>query len=104
LGTSEDMSTLIIRTRTGDIFARNAVKMNLIETNTEVDMDSLDTAVNEKYKRERAQEFNDVQLLVLDALADPLKRSEAIQQFVCLYRTPSQTKPQEIVRNDCTGC
>jgi coenzyme F420 hydrogenase subunit beta len=104
LGTSEDMSTLIIRTRTGDVFTRNAVKMNLIETSDEVDMAALDSAANEKDKRERAQEFNDVQLLMLDALADPLKRSEAIQQFVRLYRTPTRTKPQEIVRSDCTGC
>jgi len=104
LGSSEDMSTLIIRTRTGDVFTRNAVKMNLIETSDEVDMAALDSAANEKDKRERAQEFNDVQLLMLDALADPLKRSEAIQQFVRLYRTPTRTKPQEIVRSDCTGC
>jgi len=104
LGTSEDMSTLIIRSRTGDVFTRNAVKMNLIETSDEVDMAALNSAANEKYKRERAQEFNDVQLLVLDALADPLKRSEAIQQFVRLYRTPGWTKTQESVRSDCTGC
>ena len=104
LGTSEDMSTLIIRTRTGDVFTRNAVKMNLIETSDEVDMAALDSAANEKDKRERAKEFNNVQLLMLDALADPLKRSEAIQQFVRLYRTPTRTKPQEIVRSDCTGC
>ena len=103
-GTSEDMSTLIIRTRTGDVFTRNAVKMNLIETSDEVDMAALDSAANEKDKRERAQEFNDVQLLMLDALADPFKRSEAIQQFVRLYRTPTRTKPHEIVRSDCTGC
>jgi coenzyme F420-reducing hydrogenase beta subunit len=104
LGTAEDTSTLLIYTRTGDVFTRNAIKMKLINTTDKVDLNALKIAAEEKSRRERAQAFQDVRILMLDALADPLKRGEAIQQFVRLYRTPAPSKPQEIVRNSCTGC
>jgi hypothetical protein len=95
---------MLIYTSTGDVFARNAIKMNLIETTDKVDLKLLMAASEEKSRRARAQAFKDVRILMLDALANPLKRGEAIQQFVRLYRTPVQSKPQEIVRNNCTGC
>jgi hypothetical protein len=41
---------------------------------------------------------------MLDALADPLKRNEAIQQFVRLYRTPVHAGAKEPARSGCTGC
>jgi len=104
LGTDQDASTLLIYTRTGDVFTRNAIKMKLINTTDKVDLNALKIAAEEKSRRERAQAFQDVRILMLDALADPLKRGEAIQQFVRLYRTPAPSKPQEIVRNSCTGC
>jgi coenzyme F420 hydrogenase subunit beta len=104
LGTAEDASTLLIYTRTGDVFTRNAIKMKLINTTDKVDLDALKIAAGEKSRRDRAQAFQDVRILMLDALSDPLKRGEAIQQFVRLYRTPAPSKPQEIVRNGCTGC
>jgi len=104
LGTAEDASTLLIYTRTGDVFTRNAIKMHLINTTDKVDLKALKVAAGEKSRRERAQAFQDIRVLMLDALVDPLKRGEAIQQFVRLYRTPVSSKPQEIVRNSCTGC
>jgi len=104
LGTAEDASTLLIYTTTGDVFTRNAIKMKLINTTDKVDLNALKKAAEEKSRRERAQAFQDVRILMLDALADPLKRGEAIQQFARLYRTPVASKPQESVRNSCTGC
>jgi coenzyme F420 hydrogenase subunit beta len=104
LGAKEDASTLIIRTRIGDVFVRNAIQMNLLETSKDVDMDVLAAAAGEKDRRERAKVFKDLQVLMLDALADPALRGQAIQQFVRLYRTPVSSAPQEIVRNSCTGC
>lgn len=104
LGAKGDASTLIIRTRTGDIFVRNAVQMNLLETSMEVDTDALAAAAREKDRRERAKAFKDLRVLMLDALADPMKRSEAIQQFVRLYRTPSPSEAKETIRSSCTGC
>jgi hypothetical protein len=86
------------------VFVRNAVQMNLLETSTQVDQSALAAAVQEKDKRARAKAFQDLQILMLDSLADPLKRGEAIQQFVRLYRTPMRTDPQVGVRSNCTGC
>jgi coenzyme F420 hydrogenase subunit beta len=104
LGAPEGESTLIIRSRTGDIFVRNAVQMNLLETSFEVNEEALKAAASEKERRERAMAFRELRLRMLDALADPYKRGEAIQQFVRLYRTPAPTNVQEIIRSSCTGC
>jgi coenzyme F420 hydrogenase subunit beta len=104
LGARDDTSTLIIRSRTGDVFVRNSIQMNLLKTEQEVDMEALAAAANEKDRRERAKDFKDLRVLMLDALDDPLKRGEAIQQFVRLYRTPVRSGAQEVVRSNCTGC
>ena len=104
LGAPKDASTLIIRTRTGDVFARNAVQMNLLEIGDSVDTAALAAAASEKERRGRAQAFKDLQVLMLDALADPLKRGEAIQQFVRLYRTPIRSGAPEAGRAGSTGC
>jgi coenzyme F420 hydrogenase subunit beta len=104
LGARDDTSTLIIRTHTGDVFVRNSIKMNLLKTEHEVDMEVLAAAANEKDRRERAKDFKDLRVLMLDALDNPLKRGEAIQQFVRLYRTPVRSGIQEVVRSNCTGC
>jgi coenzyme F420-reducing hydrogenase beta subunit len=104
LGAPEGTSTLIIRSRIGDVFVRNAIQMNLLETTHRVDEAALAAAAAEKDRRERAQAFKDLQILMLDGLADPLKRSEAIQQFVRLYRTPLRAGAPQEVRSGCTGC
>jgi coenzyme F420-reducing hydrogenase beta subunit len=104
LGAPEGTSTVIIRSRAGDVFTRNAVQMKLLETYPQVDQTALAAAAQEKDKRARAQAFRDLQILMLDSLADPLKRGEAIQQFIRLYRTPMRTDPQAGVRSNCTGC
>ena len=87
-----------------DIFVRNAIQMNLLATSQEVDLEALSAAASEKDRRQRAKAFNDLRVLMLDALADPMKRGEAIQQFVRLYRTPADSTAKEIVRSSCTGC
>ncbi|MFC1936057.1 Coenzyme F420 hydrogenase/dehydrogenase, beta subunit C-terminal domain [Chloroflexota bacterium] len=104
LGAGEEASTLMVYSSVGDVFTRNAIRMNLLEVTDKVDLELLKAAADEKGRRERAQELKDFRVLMLDAMADPLKRGEAIQQFVRLYRTPTRSKPQEAVRNGCTGC
>ena len=104
LGAPEGASTLIIRSRMGDVFVRNAIQLNLLETTHRVDEAALAAAAAEKDRRERAQAFKDLQILMLDGLADPLKRNEAIQQFVRLYRTPVRPGVREELRSGCTGC
>jgi hypothetical protein len=104
LGAGKGASTLIIRTRTGDVFVRNAIQMNLLMTSDKVDVKLIAAAAEEKDRRKRARAFKDLRVLMLDALADPQKRGEAIQQFVRLYRTPTRTSAEENVRSGCTGC
>jgi coenzyme F420 hydrogenase subunit beta len=104
LGAPENYSTLIARTRIGEIFIRNATQMNLLETTHQVDENLLAAASAEKDRRTRAQAFKDLQILMLDGLADPLKRNDAIQLFIKLYRTPSRTGEAASIRSGCTGC
>jgi coenzyme F420 hydrogenase subunit beta len=103
-GTSEEFSTLIIRTRTGDVFVRNAIQMGLLETQDAVDEEELKIAAKDKARRARAQDFNELNILMLDALADPMQRNQVIQQFVRLYRTPTRSIKSDQPRGSCTGC
>jgi coenzyme F420-reducing hydrogenase beta subunit len=104
LGAPENYSTLIARTRIGEIFIRNATQMNLLETTHQVDESLLAAATAEKDRRTRAQAFKDLQILMLDGLADPLKRNDAIQLFIKLYHTPARSGDKASIRSGCTGC
>jgi len=104
LGAPEGASTVIVRTRSGDIFIRNALQLNLLETSPDIDPEALQAAANEKDRRLRAQAFKDLEILMLDGLANPHLRNEAIQQFIRLYRTPIRSKANETVRSGCGGC
>ncbi len=104
LDANADAASLLIRTRAGDVFVRNAVQMGLLETGRDVDEAALAAAAGDKDRRARAEAFQDWRVLALDALADPLKRGEAIQQFTRLYRTPSRAGAPTRARNGCTGC
>jgi coenzyme F420-reducing hydrogenase beta subunit len=104
LGAPEGSATLIVRSRIGDVFVRNAVLMNLLEVDYKVDLNVLENAAAEKDRRERALAFKGLQILMLDALADPMKRGEAVQQFTRLYRTPVRSGSNDTPRSGCTGC
>lgn len=104
LGAPEGMSTLVIRSGVGDVFVRNAIQMNLLETSHRVDETVLAAAAVEKDRRERAQAFKDLQILMLDGLSDPFKRNEALQMFARLYRTPERPGGTHEARSGCTGC
>jgi coenzyme F420 hydrogenase subunit beta len=104
VGAPEYASSIVIRTRVGDIFVRNALQMNLLEVTHDVNLEEIDRAAAEKDRRLRAQAFKDLRVLMLDALADPLRHNEAVAQFVRLYRTPVRPGATDQVRNGCTGC
>lgn len=104
LGSAQGWSTLVIRTRTGDAFVRNSVRMRLLETRDDVDEEALAQAAAQKRGRDRAQAFDTLELLMLDALVDPAARGEAIQQFARLYRTPTHSRTVQPLVNGCTGC
>jgi coenzyme F420-reducing hydrogenase beta subunit len=104
LGAPDGKSTLIIRSPAGEVFVRNANQLHLLDLAPDVDSASLEAASGEKDRRERAQAFNDLNILMLDALADPMQRNNAIKQFVRLYRTPTRSTAPTKASNTCTGC
>jgi coenzyme F420 hydrogenase subunit beta len=108
VGAPEGYSTLIARTQVGQAFVQNATTMKLLETVDAVDEDALNRASSEKDRRERAQAFDALQVLMLDALRDPQKRAQVKQQLDLLYGRPRPMTKKEDYRNagcgDCTGC
>lgn len=104
IGAPPDSSTIIVRSRIGETFLHNAVRVNLLEIVKGVDEKLLEQAAKEKRKRDPGMERKELRILMLDALADPVKRNEAIQQFIRVYRTPVRSGPDEIAQSDCTGC
>jgi coenzyme F420 hydrogenase subunit beta len=104
VGAPAGASTLIIRSRTGEMFVRNAIQLSLLDTSQNVDQDAIMAAAKQKQARERAEVFKDLRILMLDALADPMQHSEAVKQFVRLYRTPMPSGLPENSRRGCSGC
>jgi coenzyme F420 hydrogenase subunit beta len=105
VGAIEGHVTLITRSRVGDQAVDNAVRFKLLEIRDEVNAAALEKASAAKERRERAQAFDELTLLTLDALADPQKRAEARALFGRLYRLPSQTtKKEDAIYAGCSGC
>ena len=107
IGAQPGYATLIARTPAGEIFVRNAVEFGLLETTTQVDEAALHSAKTEKDRRARAQAFDEVRILMLDALDNPKKRAQVRKQFVNLYGLP-QVKTSNSKREECdvscSGC
>jgi coenzyme F420-reducing hydrogenase beta subunit len=108
VGARDGHSTVIARTRVGEAAVQNAVAMKLIETVDDVNEGALDRAALEKDRRERAQAFDELQVLALDALRDPRKRAEVKMQFDLLYGRARAISKKEDYRyagcGDCSGC
>ncbi len=108
VGARDGYATAIVRTNIGQIFVQNATTMKLVETLDEVDEAALYRASAAKDRRERAQAFDELQVLLLDALRDPRKRAEVKQQFDLLYGRPRAMTQREDYRyagcGDCSGC
>lgn len=108
VGALKGYSTVIVRSLTGQVFMQNATQMKLLETNGQTDQSAIDQATAEKDRRARAQAFDELQLLMLDSLRDPQKRSQIKLQFDLLYGRPRPMTNKEDYRNagcgDCSGC
>lgn len=105
VGALPDHATLITRTLAGEACVENARSFGLLETIPEVDEVALKRAKSEKDRRERAQAFDEVRILMLDALGDPKKRAQVRQQFAHLYGAPQEgiSRKEECDVN-CDGC
>ena len=108
VGAQEGYATLLVRTPVGMTFVENAQTMKLIETTDAVDVNALRHATIDKDRRERADAFDELQVLMLDALRDPRKRAEVKQQFDLLYGRERALNRKEDYRyagcGDCSGC
>ncbi len=108
VGAVSGSSTMIVRTAVGQVFVQNALAMKLIDMQDKTDDAALERASAEKDRRERAQAFDELQLVMLDALRDPQKRSQVKMQFDLLYGRGRSISNKEDIRyagcGDCSGC
>jgi coenzyme F420 hydrogenase subunit beta len=109
VGAKQGYSTLITRTEAGEDCLWNAIDLGLVQVVAEVDEDALKVAQEEKERRERAQAFDELMLMMLDALREPQKRSEVRQEFVRLFEVENVAGPVEEGTRygtcaQCSGC
>jgi len=106
LGAKEGYCTLITRSEAGTICLRNAVSFGLLESVDEIDEAALSRAAEEKDRRKRAQAFDQLKLLMLDALRDPQKWVEAKREFSRLYGTKEtvQARKERECHDSCAQC
>jgi coenzyme F420 hydrogenase subunit beta len=109
VGAKEGYCTLITRSEVGEECLQNALGLELLEIVEEVDDKALNSAKEEKERRDRAQAFDDLMLMMLDALREPQKRAEVRKEFVRLYEVESVPEStEEGTRHgacgQCSGC
>jgi coenzyme F420 hydrogenase subunit beta len=109
VGAKEGYSTVLVRSEAGEQCLQNALDLGLLEVVDEVDEEALKLAQEEKEARDRAQAFDDLMLMMLDALSEPQKRAEVRQEFVRLYEVESEPESvEEGTRHggcaQCAGC
>jgi coenzyme F420 hydrogenase subunit beta len=104
LGAREGFCTLIVRSQAGEICLRNALDFGLLEISGEVDHAALRRAGEDKERRKRAQAFDNLMVMMLDALGEPRKRVEAKQAFVRLYEVKKATASAREEANSHVTC
>jgi len=104
LGAKEGYCTMITRSEIGDLGLQNALDFGLLEVVEEVDEEVLRSAKEEKERRERAEAFDELMLMMLDALREPKKRAEVREQFVRLYEVDSIPEEEGKRYGTCAGC
>lgn len=105
VGAQPGCATLLARTPAGETLVQNACGFGLLETVAQVDMAALDAAQAEKDRRARAQAFDQLHILMLDALGDAVKRAQVRKQFVSLYGAPQAgASKKEECDGACSGC
>lgn len=108
VGAPEGAATVVARTPAGVAAVQNALQMKLLETEDAVDGAALARASAEKGRRERAQAFDRLRILMLDAVRDPRQRAQVRRELDLLYGTTRSTLKKEDDGNagcgDCSGC
>ena len=91
---------MIVRSPKGEACMLAAVDWNLLEVDEKVDEKALQAAKEEKERRKRAQQFDSLTLMMLDALSDPERIKNAKEQFGALYKL----KVKEQIPEEASGC
>jgi coenzyme F420 hydrogenase subunit beta len=106
LGAKEGYCTLITRSEVGDLCLQNTLDFELLEVVEEVDEEALKRAKEQKEGRERAEAFDELMLMMLDALREPRKRAEVREEFIRLYEVDGISEPIEEGKRygPCVGC
>jgi coenzyme F420 hydrogenase subunit beta len=106
VGAKDDYCTVITRTQVGDLCLQNALDFEALEAVAEVDDQALKGAKGEKERRKRAQAFDELTLMMLDALREPRQRAEVRDEFVRLYEVDRVSEHTEEGRRHepCVGC
>lgn len=105
VGAEPDHAAVIVRTAIGEVVVQNAIRFDLLKANSQIDKAALLEAQALKDRRSRAQAFDDLHILMLEALEDPRKQSQVQKCFVRLYENPKgQTKTRRKVDVSCGGC
>jgi coenzyme F420 hydrogenase subunit beta len=100
VGAKEGYSTVIARNPKGEGCILTAVDWGLLEIDEKVNEKALKAAREEKERRKRAQQFDSLTLLMLDALNDPERIKDAREKFGALYGL----KVKELVSKEVSGC
>ena len=96
---------MISRTPVAEIALQNAVLIGLLNVVPQVDEKVLSKAKQEKDRRARAKEIDELYILMLDALGEPEKQAQIRKCFVNLYGTPQEeAKTRRKVDVSCDGC
>ncbi len=110
VGAPAGYCTLIARTAVGEACLDAGVDLGLLELSQRVDHAALQSAKEEKERRLRAQAFDQMMVLMLDALAEPGKRSEVKRNFVRLYESQGPARPRQTRKEEgncnanCSQC
>jgi coenzyme F420 hydrogenase subunit beta len=105
VGAEPDQAAVIVRSAIGEVVVQNAIRFELLKAHSQVNKEALLEAQALKDRRTRAQAFDDLHILMLEALEDPKKQSQVRKCFVRMYENQQgQTKTRRKVDVGCGGC
>ncbi len=105
-GSPKDYATLITWNPMGRRFLQNCINLGLIETENNVDQESLSIIGSNKERRSQAQAFDLLQIYSLEALVDPSRLEDAKRRFKELFDLKKHTSPKVSsgCGSGCNGC
>jgi coenzyme F420 hydrogenase subunit beta len=105
VGAEPEHTAVIVRTTIGEVVVQNAIRFELLKAHSQVDTDALLEAQTLKDRRSRAKAFDDLHILMLEGLENPMKLTKVQKCFVRLYENQQDQKSyRRKVDVGCGGC